>query len=307
MHAERSAGGEGKVVRQRRMPPPVHVGERGVAARERRREGRGRRPDHVAVLLVLHHDDEDVRAPRGGSRRGRRLGPPARRTAGRQDGGEDQQRPLHATRRRRKSTTAREVVSGSSSQTKWPASSSTSSSDPSMSSWKRRAIFTPEKRSCAPHTISAGTPRPGTQPSYGSSFSKSPERYSSSCRMRSSVVANAFQYSSTASSPMPLDTWPIMASKPSRVNASISFSPSPGVRIVFARSCQRRSAKKPPSDMTRARTAPGWSQAQRRPTITPQSCTTSTTSSSPRAARKRSSDSTCASQVPGSSPGGESP
>ena len=57
----------------------------------------------------------------------------------------------------------------------------------------------------------------------------------------------------------------------------MSFSPSPGVRITLARSCQRRSAKKPPSEIVSERTEPGWSQAQRSPTSTPQSWVTSAT------------------------------
>ena len=105
---------------------------------------------------------------------------------------------------------------------------------------------------------------------------------------------------------MPVLTLRSAAARPSSVNASSSASPSPGVRITLARSCQRRSAKNPPSEMTSAVTASGWSHAQRSPIITPQSCTTSATCSRPSAARKRSSVSTWRSQVPGGS-GAESP
>ena len=83
---------------------------------------------------------------------------------------------------------------------------------------------------------------------------------------------------------MPVLTLRSAAARPSSVNASSSASPSPGVRITLARSCQRRSAKNPPSEMTSAVTASGWSHAQRSPIITPQSCTTSATCSRPSAA-----------------------
>ena len=105
---------------------------------------------------------------------------------------------------------------------------------------------------------------------------------------------------------MPSQTAAIAAAKPSRVYARINFSPSCGVRMTFARSCQRRSEKKPPSEITRALAAPGLSHAQRSPIITPQSCVTSATGPSSSSRTKRPSACVWDSHDP-DSPGSESP
>ena len=75
--------------------------------------------------------------------------------------------------------------------------------------------------------------------------------------------------------------------KLSRVIPSSSSSPVPSVRIPRAMPCHLPLGKKPLEEITSARTAPGFSHAQRSPISAPQSCITSATGPSASPACRR--------------------